>query len=112
PALEILMLPWGDPAWSARPPRVLGRLGQEPVAKGRDLGKVRGRLRTNDPIGVRRFEREREWTHEASRAKIPRGERGARERDPLPVDGGVDRHARLVEDRPALRVDAGDLRCL
>src|SRR5712691_780208 len=69
---------------SAQPSRIVRGLGQEPIAKGRDFRQTGRRLRTYNPIRVRRFQREpAEWAHEPPGTKVPGRERGARKRNSL-----------------------------
>jgi len=85
---------------------IFGGLGQKPIAERHDLRQFRDRFRTHDPIGVRRRHGGTEWAHETAAYQVPCGKRGAGERDALPIDRCIDRHACLIENRAAGRVDA------
>ena len=51
-----------------------------------------------------------EWPHQALVDEIPGRQRGARERDAMAVDGGVDQHAGAINYRAVKSVSIGDTR--
>jgi hypothetical protein len=52
-----------------------------------------------DPIGIFQWQGGLEWTHQATIDQISRNESGTGKRDPLTVDGRIDQHASVIENR-------------
>ena len=78
---------------------VIGSLRQEPLAEHLDFGKRRRRLRTDDPVRVGQSQGHIDWLDQTAVDQIPRRKRGAGQRNTLAVDGGIDQHARTVQNR-------------
>jgi hypothetical protein len=78
--------------------RIFGRLGQQPILELCDLWQARSHLRADDPVGVGHFQRNIDRSDETTVDDIPSGKRSASKRNALAVDGGIDHHARAVQN--------------
>src|SRR5262245_2072695 len=89
-------------------PGILHRFSEKPLAERHDFRQPGRGLRADDPVPIGNGHRGIERTYKPAADQIPCGKRGACERDALTVDCSVDRHACLVENRAARRVDTID----
>jgi hypothetical protein len=89
-----------------------GGLGQQPVTKCHDLRQRAHRFGADDPVGVGQAQRDAEWPYQASIDQIRGGKGCAKQGHPLAVDGGVDQHAGMAEDRPVQHTLASSSRRL
>ena len=80
-------------------PQVRRRFRQQPIPKRRNLRQRRSRLGADDPVGLGHGKGFWEGHHEPAIDQIPSRQCGARKRNALPVDCGIDHHAGPIEHR-------------